>query len=151
MQQFFWWRFYRSKWCPLTLKKLRHRDLGLNYHKNGHFQFCSITVYVTSHTIHHTPMVPLFSTLPPFFNTFLQKLCFAWWPLFSTLQKNYILLKCKYGIYKICEDKNSEIFKNRQILGLSSKKGFSRSLTTMLLNCSQMFLHGKRFYSARFS
>ena len=32
MQQFFWWRFYRSEWCPLTLNKLQHRDFGLNKH-----------------------------------------------------------------------------------------------------------------------
>ena len=29
--------------------------------------------------------------------------------LFSTLQKNYSLLKCKYGICKACEDKNRQI------------------------------------------
>ena len=37
VQQFFGWRFHRSSWGPMTLKKLQHEHFGLNYHSRRTF------------------------------------------------------------------------------------------------------------------
>ena len=51
---FFGWRFHRSRWCPMTLKKLQHKHFGLTNHIRRSFFIWVITVHLASSTIHPT-------------------------------------------------------------------------------------------------